>query len=645
MAIYVSSGMVYGNQTIVDDTVFVLEGGETYNVTADKNGSINVSSGGAATSTVLNRYAAMCATGSGAQLTSTTLNYGAVLQLGSSAYADTTVVNSALMYVSGNGQAAYTTLNGGVMFVSNGGVASSTTANTDGWIVVRNGGVAEETVITGGMMLVYAGGSISDTLVGPNGSMTMMGGSADGTIVSDGGSILILNDAEVCGTIVAADGLAKLAGGLATDITVTDGGELTVGESGKVTGTLSISADATVTFLPGSILDFDISTVAADELPLVDDLSLVGGTPDFTITIAAAQAKGTYSLAEGATGFAETVTVFRDDGTELGALSVGSALSVDDYTYILDLDDSLLSLAVSGIFKPGDLNADGRADIIMTISEAGNDAEGATGAWLIQSDDTAAWGDLSRRDAGWSIFGIGRTDTLKATNDVYLKSENNVVGAWTTDPVGAVDGWVTIGEFDADTQVLGLGDFSRNGQTDLLLRNVNGAVGCYLTADSSWNYFQSIGEEWTIAAIGDLNGDGLDDVVLKHEAGFAGSWLTQADLTVAWADLDTLEEGFTIVGTGDFDGDGTDDVLLQNGTYFGAWRVRDGSVSSWMGLGDFGEATVEQIADFDGDGIDDLRLRTSDGDLGAQLVQGEDNTKWAYYGSVGAGWSTALAAL
>ena len=30
---------------------------------------------------------------------------------------------------------------------------------------------------------------------------------------------------------------------------------------------------------------------------------------------------------------------------------------------------------------------------------------------------------------------------------------------------------------------------------------------------------------------------------------------------------------------------------------------------------------------------------------GAQLVLGEDNTKWAYYGSVGAEWSTALAAL
>ena len=114
---------------------------------------------------------------------------------------------------------------------------------------------------------------------------------------------------------------------------------------------------------------------------------------------------------------------------------------------------------------------------------------------------------------------------------------------------------------------------------------------------------------------------------------------------MVWADLDTLPEGFAIVGTGDFNGDGTDDVLLQKGTYYGAWIVQDGSVSSWMGLGDLGDVTVEQIGDFDNDGIDDLRIRTAAGDLGAQLVRGADTLEWKYYGSVGSEWSTSLAAI
>ena len=283
----------------------------------------------------------------------------------------------------------------------------------------------------------------------------------------------------------------------------------------------------------------------------------------------------------------------------------------------------------------------------MTILQSGHGAEGATGAWLIQSDQTAAWGDLSQCNAGWSIFGTGIAAAGKSTDDVYLKSDSNVVGAWTTDDTGKVAGWTTVGEFDANTQVLGLGDFNGDGQTDLLLRNVNGAVGCYFTSGdkTGWNYFQSLGPEWKIAAVGDLNGDGRDDVVLKHDAGFAGSWLTQADCTMAWADLDTLPSGFEIVGAGDFNGDGTDDVLLKNGNYYGAWLVENGNAAGWLGLGDLGDVAVEQIGDFDGDGIDDLRIRMAAGDLGAQLVHGADTLEWKYYGSVGSEWSTALAAI
>ena len=332
---------------------------------------------------------------------------------------------------------------------------------------------------------------------------------------------------------------------------------------------------------------------------------------------------------------------------------MGCTVTLDGQDYTLNLTDALLTLTVTGgspvpvMGVASDLNGDGRADVVMSITQSGHGAEGATGAWLIQSDQTAAWGNLSQRNAGWEIFGTGLTSTGKSTNDVYVKSSDNVIGAWVTGDSGNVTGWETVGQFDDATRILGLGDFNADGQTDLLLRNVNGAVGCYFTSGekTGWNYFQSLGDEWKIAAVGDLNGDGRDDVVLKHDAGFAGSWLTQSDGTMAWANLDTLPAGFAVVGCGDFDGDGVDDVLLKKDSYYGAWLVANGSVSSWMGLGDLGSVTVEQIADFDGDGKDDLRIRTSAGDLGAQLVRAADTLEWRYYGSVGAEWSTSLAAI
>lgn len=190
-----------------------------------------------------------------------------------------------------------------------------------------------------------------------------------------------------------------------------------------------------------------------------------------------------------------------------------------------------------------------------------------------------------------------------------------------------------VASFDPATrEVLGLGDFNGDGVSDILLRSSYGDVGSYLSngKEGEWNYFQSLGNEWEVAAIGDFNGDNIDDVALYNTmGGYAGTWLISAEGTPEWADLDTLEG--SILGAGDFNADGIDDVLIRKGSWLGAWIVEDGKAVDWTVSPTMPtKFTVEQIGDFDGNGIDDIRIRTTNGDLSALCIAGDNSVSEKY---------------
>ena len=383
---------------------------------------------------------------------------------------------------------------------------------------------------------------------------------------------------------------------------------------------------------------------------------------DISLTIDADLKKGeTYSMYLGSGFKMEGVDIYDKNGNYLG--TVTSANDSSNPLVVNGRNISLVSLNTTNkIYErqwaiyveatvagktDSDIDGNGLVDVIMNISRTSHPNYGSTGSWLIQEKQTAKWGNLSTLKAGGEVLGVGTLDSSKDTGDIFVyDAAGRTVGAWVTNDSGKVSGWKTVYTLNSATNVIGLGDFNADGETDLLLRNNNGAIGCVFTDGpvTGWNYFQSVGKEWEVVAVGDFNGDGRSDLVLKHDAGFAGCWLTNASGTVAWSSLDQIGAGYEIVGAGDFNGDGVDDVLLQKDNYFGAWIVENGNAKEWMGLGK-ANGTVEQVADFNSDGIDDIRLRTDNGAIGALIVNGEDSMTWKYYGSVGKEWNTALAAL
>ena len=679
----------YANSTTVDSNtayVNVVKGGHANSTTVNNGGVMYVSAGGSATNVNISSDGVMfvdvdsnsCITGTsngktvkvGDKVTSniTLYNYHSMFVRSDWTAYDTVIqgssyYNSTYVDVMVGGSAVNTLIKFGHLDVMNGGYAVSTTVDSNtAYLQVAGGGRADSTALKNGGIMYANGAQTRNTTIETNGAAYISGyGVESGAIVKKNGHLYLGKNGSAAArgsalsvTVLSGGNMTLYTSSYAADVTVLSGGSVQLTAGAVLGGNITIGGRLTAT---GAVqaanarIDLDLTARTPDDNYIIGGMeNLTNGR--FAITVGAGQQSGEYQLTNAAAAFAGSFTVETNSGATLGNISVGGTLVKDGYSLALFKDDS--SRLVLNVTAPGavggvrgDLDGDGRADIVMTITQAGHGAYGATGAWMIQRDQTAAWGDLSQRNSGWEIFGLGTTAAGKTTNDIYVKNSGNVIGAWTTDASGKVTGWQTVGQFDATTRVLGLGDFNGDGQTDLLLRNNNGAVGCYFTSGdkTGWNYFQSLGDEWTIAAVGDFNGDGRDDVVLKHDAGFTGSWLTQADSTMEWADLGTLENGFTIVGAGDFDGNGTDDVLLQNGGYVGAWIVENGNVSGWMGLGDIGSAAVEQVGDFDADGKDDLRIRTAAGDIGAMIVDGADNLSWKYYGSVGREWSTSLAAI
>ena len=313
----VSSGGV-ANNTMVNASMFVYTGGTANGVTVSSNGflhvgfssgnwfesggtvndavvsggSMNVAYGGVANRTTVNSNGKLNVF-SRSKLNSTTVNSGGALFIYSSSVANGTTINAGTMRISGGGKASGINVSGGEVFVSIGGVANDVMANSGGKITVSSGGTVNDAVVSGGSMLI-------------------------------------------------------LSGGLADNTTLNSDGALSVGNGGKLTGKMTFETGADVSMTGKAILDFDLTQAEAGAGDaLVNDLSIIQGTPIYTLTVNGTLTVGDYKLAEGTTDFTSSITVKNKSGETLGTLTVGETVMISDKEYLLTNEDSVLSVTIS----------------------------------------------------------------------------------------------------------------------------------------------------------------------------------------------------------------------------------------------------------------------------------------------------------
>jgi len=197
----------------------------------------------------------------------------------------------------------------------------------------------DDYVASGWQMHVLSGGTASGTVVrgivtdvSPNGMISYLPGLA---VVSQGG---LVQDAEVY-----EYAQIQLAG-TAEDLHVFENGTAVVSTGGKLTGKLTVENGGGVSMEEGTTLDFNLTKMSAGAAALVNDLSRIQGTPLYTLTVGGTEADGTYALADGAAGFADTLYVVNPSGVFLGTLTVGETTKINSSDYTLKLNSGTLAL-------------------------------------------------------------------------------------------------------------------------------------------------------------------------------------------------------------------------------------------------------------------------------------------------------------
>ena len=169
-------------------------------------------------------------------------------------------------------------------------------------------------------------------------------------------------------------------------------------------------------------------------------------------------------------------------------------------------------------------------------------------------------------------------------------------------------------------QIVGSGDFNKDGHIDILWRNsVTGGNALWYMNGSTvigTAYLTTITDvNWRIGGTGDFNGDGKVDILWgNYVNGGNAVWYMDGSTVIGTAYLLTNQDvNWRIVGTGDFNGDGKVDILWRNvvngenglwymngSTYIYSTLLNKVADTNWM---------IEGAGDLNGDGKVDILWR------------------------------------
>ena len=460
-----SKGTAYDSKTSLlsgasitkDETVWVTKDGITSDLVLS-SGTLEVFSGGTAIATTVRNIGEMHSISG--TVKDTVLSSGGHLYVHHSGLAEDSVISAFGGLFLWNGGTADRTIihNSGMLFIEENGIANSTFLNKFGYMYVSSGGTANHTDVNGGNLFLSQGGVIDSTVVSNGyifasarseandtllqGGWMFTNGTANNTVL-DGGDAIISAGGTANDSIVQK-GTLYIETGASASNTILHSGDLWLYESAVHKGSIQTLSGGIVSAFSGSVIDFTLSGRSAQDEYLINDLSCISGTPDYTVTVAGTQENGTYNLAQNAENFEGSITL-KVNQQSVGTLTLDAgSLSYNNSIYELQLSSGNLTLKIQrptvtiysggnalkqGVFFSGEIISSGHNMHISSGGRAENTTVENYGTVNVYHGGTISRTTLNNGKLYVSSGGKADTITVNKNGFVSIASAASAAGA------------------------------------------------------------------------------------------------------------------------------------------------------------------------------------------------------------------------
>src|SRR3954453_2778956 len=233
--------------------------------------------------------------------------------------------------------------------------------------------------------------------------------------------------------------------------------------------------------------------------------------------------------------------------------------------------------------------------------------------WSLSNGRWAASIDPGAHPAGYQVSGIGDFNKDGTSDLLWFNPTTTAVDLWSLSN-GTWAASSDVGPHPAGYQISGMGDFNGDGSTDVFWFNPTpNQTDIWMLANGKWAASTTIGTHpagYQVAGVGHMNKDGTSDVVwFNPSSGDVDIWTVNNGHWASSIQPGSHPAGWQVGGVGDFNHDGYSDIFFYNpGTgETDTWMLVNGKWTASVSAGSHPTGYhVGGVADFNHDGYSDV---------------------------------------